>query len=200
MPGEVFLSTAYFPPSEYFSLIKDSDHAFIEAEENYIKQTYRNRCKILASDRIMVLSIPVTKGDLLKIKVKDITIDYSKRWQQVHLRAITSSYSKSPYFQYYYEEIEKLLLKNHKFLLDLNNVLLARCLEILKLNKCISHTNYFTPVKRKENDHRYRISPKIKSGYITMPYIQVFSQKEFIPGLSILDLIFNCGPQSSDYL
>ncbi len=200
MPEEILLSTAYFPPPEYFSLIKGASNILIEQEENYIKQTYRNRCRILASNGIMTLSVPVMKGDLLKVKVKDIIIDYSKRWQQVQLRAMTSSYAKSPYFQFYTEDIEKILLKNHKFLLDLNNDLLNKCLEIVEIKKCISYTYSFEPVNKKDNDYRYRISPKVNSEYIPRPYIQVFSQDGFIPELSILDMIFNLGPGSADYL
>ncbi len=84
----ILLSTAYFPPAEYFSLIKNTDTVLIEQEENYIKQTYRNRCKILASNGILVLSVPVMKGSPGKGPIKEVTIDYSKRWQQVHIRAI----------------------------------------------------------------------------------------------------------------
>jgi hypothetical protein len=176
------------------------DCVIIEEEENYIKQTYRNRCRILTSNGIMTLSVPVMKGDLLKVKVKDIVIDYSKRWQQVHLRAMTSSYGKSPFLQFYIEDMEKILLKNHKFLLDLNDDLLNKCLGILEIKKCISHTYSFEPVKGKDNDYRYRISPKVKSEYISRSYIQVFSPDRFITGLSILDLIFNLGTGSTDIL
>jgi hypothetical protein len=200
MRGEILFSTAYFPPVEYFSLIKDADHIIIEQEENYIKQTYRNRCRILTSHGIMQLTVPVMKGDLLKIRVKEITIDYSKRWQQVHLRAMMSSYSKSPYFQFYFEGLEKILLKNHRFLLDLNNDLLGKCLNILMINKRVSNSDSFDPVHGKDNDFRYRISSKIKSDYLCKPYIQVFCENGFIEGLSILDLIFNTGPRSADYL
>ena len=200
MPGEILLSTAYFPPAEYFSLIKNSEKVLIEQEENYIKQTYRNRCKILTSNGIMVLSVPVMKGNQRNAPVKDIVIDYSKRWQQVHKRAMTFSYNKSPYFHFYFEFIEKILLSNHKFLLDLNNEMLNKCLEILNINKCVSYTSFFEPVKGMDQDFRYRISPKKISGYTYRPYFQVFNYKRFVPGLSILDLIFNMGPESTDYL
>ena len=88
MQGDLILSTAYFPPAEYFSLINNADAVIIEQEENYIKQTYRNRCRILSSNGILILSVPVIKGRNIKAHVKDVTIDYSKRWQQVHLRAL----------------------------------------------------------------------------------------------------------------
>lgn len=200
MPGEILLSTAYFPTAEYFSLIKNADTIFIEQEENYIKQTYRNRCKILTSNGILSLSVPVMKGPGLKAQVKDIEIDYSKRWQQIHLRAMTSAYNRSPYFQFYSEHIEKILLKNHRFLIDLNDELLVRCIEFLNINKCILHTSIFQPDIGYPEDFRYRISPKTGSGFATRPYIQVFGNNKFVPDLSILDLVFNMGPESSDYI
>ena len=101
MAGKLLLSTAYLPPAFYFRLIRDAETVFIEGEENYIKQTYRNRCRILSTGGVLNLTVPVTKGGKLKIKVKDIRIDWSKRWQQVHLGAITSAYGRSPFFMYY---------------------------------------------------------------------------------------------------
>ncbi|MCX6255506.1 MAG: WbqC family protein [Bacteroidia bacterium] len=120
MAAKILVSTAYLPPVEYFSLILRADEIFIEREENYLKQTYRNRCKILSAHGPQILSVPVYLGSLHKIPIKDIRIDYSKRWQQVHLRAMTASYNSSPFFEFYFENIEKIISKNHEFLLDLN--------------------------------------------------------------------------------
>jgi hypothetical protein len=200
MPGEILLSTAYFPSAEYFSLIKNADKVFIEQHENYIKQTYRNRCKILTSNGVLKLSVPVMKGPGLKVQLKEIVIDYSKRWQQVHLRAITSAYNRSPYFQFYSDHLLKILLKNHRFLLDLNDELLYKCLEFLNINKCILHTSLFQPELELPEDFRYRISPKKGSGFTSRPYIQVFGDSEFVGGLSILDLLFNMGPEAEGYI
>jgi len=88
MPATVYLSTAYLPPSEYFAAIAEYDEVLIENEENYLKQSYRNRCYILSSNGIQMLSVPVLLGSLHKTPIRDIRIDYSKRWQQVHLGAI----------------------------------------------------------------------------------------------------------------
>jgi hypothetical protein len=200
MPDELLLSTAYFPPAEYFSLIKNAETVLIEQKENYVKQTYRNRCKILASNGILSLTVPVMKGTPVKVQTKDIVIDYSKRWQQVHIRAFVSSYSRSPYFQFYFEQIKKILLSNHKFLMDLNDELLFKCLELLNIDKCVSHTYSFKPAGSTDQDFRESISPKEVSGYQFTPYIQVFGQDGFVPGLSIVDLIFNMGPESPAYL
>jgi hypothetical protein len=200
MPGEILLSTAYFPSAEYFSLIKNADKVFIEQHENYIKQTYRNRCKILTSNGVLKLSVPVMKGPGLKVQLKEIVIDYSKRWQQVHMGAITSAYSRSPYFQFYSDNLWKILLKNHRFLIDLNDELLNKCLEFLNINKCILHTSLFQPELELPEDFRYRISPKKGSGFTSRPYIQVFGDSEFVGGLSILDLLFNMGPEAEGYI
>ena len=200
MPGDLILSTAYFPPAEYFNLIKSAGSVLIEQEENYIKQTYRNRCRILTSNGILTLSVPVMKGGKIKARVKDITVDYSKRWQQVHIRAMVSAYSRSPYFQFYFEPLEKILLTNHKYLLDLNDQLLKKCLEILNINKFTTHTSSYETGSGTDTDFRYSISPGNISGYTARPYIQVFQSSEFVAGLSILDLIFNMGPESSGYL
>jgi hypothetical protein len=133
MQGDLILSSAYFPPAEYFSLINSAVTVIIEQEENYIKQTYRNRCRILSSNGILILSVPVMKGSSIKTRVKDVTIDYSKRWQQVHLRALVSAYNRSPYFQFYFDDIEKIISGNYEFLTDLNMKLTELILKMLKV-------------------------------------------------------------------
>ncbi len=199
MPNEILLSTAYFPPVEYFSLIRGAEKVLIEKEENYIKQTYRNRCRILSSNGPVNLSVPVMKT-LPKTLLKDIAIDYSKRWQQVHIRALYSSYGRSPYFMFYSEGFEKILAKKHRFLLDLNTELLNECLNILKLERVIAFTSSFSMTADAVNDFRYCISPKTFSEYKCKPYMQVFTTGNFVPGLSVLDLLFNLGPDSIYYI
>jgi hypothetical protein len=201
MAGKILVSTAYLPPVEYFSRISAAEEIFVEREENYRKQTYRNRCYILSADGIQLLSVPVYLGSLHKTLLKDIKIDYSKRWQQVHLRAMTASYSSSPYFQFYFENIEKAISKNHVYLLDLNMDLTEIILEILRLRKTICYTSVFEPVNKFFNDFRYRISPKWNSDFRVKEYSSVFEiNKGNFPGLSIIDLIFNMGPDASEYL
>ena len=96
MAGKILVSTAYLPPAEYFSLISHADEVLIEREENYLKQSYRNRCYILSAHGPQLLTVPVYLGSQHKTHIKDIRIDYSKRWQQIHLRAIIASYRSSP--------------------------------------------------------------------------------------------------------
>ena len=201
MTGKILVSTAYLPPVEYFSVISQANEVLIEREENYTKQTYRNRCYILSAHGPQLLTVPILSGSVHKTAVKDIRIDYSKRWKQVHLRAMTASYNASPYFEYYFENIEKRISKDYKFLLDLNRELTEALLMMLNINKIISYTAEFEPVGYEKYDYRYKISPKEPSSFIVKKYPQVFDTGSgFLPNLSILDLLFNTGPEASDYL
>jgi hypothetical protein len=201
MNGKILVSTAYLPPVEYFSLISHGDEIFIEREENYIKQSYRNRCYILSSHGLQLLSVPVYLGSQHKTPLKEIRIDYSKRWQQVHLRALTASYNSSPYFQFYFETIEKIISRKIDFLIDLNTELTQSVLEILKMKSKLLYTTYFEPEGSGDNDYRYNLSPKKQSQFTVKEYMQVFNnESRFIQGLSIVDLIFNMGPEAIDYL
>jgi hypothetical protein len=201
MRGIILVSTAYLPPVEYISLISQADEVLVELEENYLKQSYRNRCYILSAHGPQLLSVPVCLGTQHKTPLKEIRIDYSKRWQQVHLRALTASYSASPYFQFYFEYIEKIISKKTDFLIDLNMELTETVLKILKLNIRLTQTTHFESVGEAANDFRYKISPKKKSQFIVKEYMQVFNTfNRTDHRLSIIDLAFNMGPEALDYL
>lgn len=201
MTGKILLSTAYLPPAEYFMLISHAEEALIEREENYLKQSYRNRCYILSSHGPQPLTLPVYSGSMHKTPVKDIRIDYTKRWQRVHLGAITAAYGSSPYFLYYFEAIEKIISKKTDFLIDLNMELSEAILKIIKLDTKLTYTTDFVPVGQSDNDSRYKITPKKESNYSAKEYMQVFDcVKNFRQKLSIIDLIFNTGPEAVKYL
>jgi WbqC-like protein family len=201
MDGNILLSTAYLPPIEYIAAISVAEEALIEREENYIKQSYRNRCYILSANGSQLLTVPVHLGSIHKTPVKEIRIDYTKRWQQIHLRALLAAYRSSPFFIYFFETIEKIIMSGPEFLLDLNMDLLKALMKMLNIEAKISYTTEFRTVGIVENDFRYAISPKKKSGYNAKKYIQVFSSgKDFVQGLSIADLIFNTGGDAIHYL
>jgi hypothetical protein len=201
MAGKILISTAYLPPVEYFSLVSCADEIIVEKEENYVKQTFRNRCYILSAHGPQLLSVPVYLGSVHKTLIKDIRIDYSKRWQQVHLRAMTASYNASPYFEYYFEKIEKVISTNQEFLFDLNMELTEIIFELLRIEKKPSYTTSFEPVINSTYDYRYRITPKIQSAFTDKKYLQVFDMNGgFVPRLSVIDLIFNKGPEACSYL
>ena len=201
MAGKILISTAYLPPVEYFSLVSGADKIIFEKEENYLKQTFRNRCYILSAHGPQLLSVPVYLGSSHKTPIKEIRIDYSKRWQQIHLRAMQASYNSSPYFEFYFEKIEKVISGNFEYLLDLNTELTEAILEILNIERRLSYTTSFEPADNKAYDHRYRITPKKQSSFAEKKYLQVFDTTAgFVPRLSIIDLIFNTGPEACSYL
>lgn len=201
MAGKILVSTAYLPPVTYFSLLSAANEVLIEREENYIKQTYRNRCYILSANGPHILSVPVLAGSFHKTAVKDIRIDYSKRWQQVHLRAMTAAYNSSPYFEFYFERFEQIISASHVFLLDLNMELISMAGKTLRIDTPVTYTTHFEPVTTISTDFRYTFTPKKKEQGEYREYLQVFQHgKGFVPGLSIADLIFNVGPDSYQYL
>lgn len=200
MPGKILLSTAYLPPVSYFSLLYSASPVFIEKTENYMKQSFRNRCYILSPHGPQLLVVPVLEGSRHKKRITDVCIDYSKRWQQVHLRAMISSYKNSPYFDYYFEEFQKIILFNHEKLWDLNNSLLKLLLKLTKLNTEPVTTDDYEKNCDKDYDYRYRIDPGWKPPFTQKEYLQVFRGEKFIADLSIVDLLFNTGPDLKNYL
>lgn len=196
--NQLLLSSAYFPPPVYFSLIASANSVSIEKWENYHKQTYRNRCNILGANGPLTLTVPVERGSFHKTPVRDIKIDYSLRWRQVHIRSIVSAYSMAPYFEYYFDAIEEIINNNEEFLLDFNMYATKRVCSCLGLDAAIGFSDYFISSGDAENDYRYIISPKVRGqmdGYTEKPYIQVFSDKfDYTPGLSIIDMLLNNGP------
>jgi hypothetical protein len=202
--GDLILSSAYFPPVHYMALAARADEVYIEKEENYIKQSYRNRCQILTANGILPISVPVLLGSFHKTQIRDLRIDYSKRWQQVHLGALKSAYRSSPYFEFYFERIMNVILRKENFLLDLNMNSLEVVLDITDINTKIKYTSEFLSPDTELNDFRYTISPKnneYSKEYSFGSYHQVFSDRiGFVPGLSIVDLIFNTGPDARDLL
>lgn len=174
----------------------------IEREESYAKQTYRNRCEINSANGRISLTIPVIKTNGNHTKTKDIKIDYSQKWQLNHWRAIVSAYNQSPYFLFYRDAFEIFYLNRYTFLLDYNLQLLDVILKILKVEPKVEFTQFFEkPAPDGVFDLRSEITPKKKSILDFTSYHQVFSDRaEFIPNLSIVDLIFNLGLDAQSIL
>lgn len=201
----VFLSSAYFPPIEYFVKLRSSDHVFLEVCENYLKQTYRNRCSILSANGSMPLTIPVESQGGQKCPIRDIQISDHGNWRHLHWNALVSAYKSSPFFEYYEDDIRPFFEKKYKFLFDFNEEIRVFLCGLLDIdNSKVCHTSEFVlPLNGVENiDFRYTISPKMNwrefdTDFIAVPYYQVFDNKfGFIPNLSIVDLLFNMGNES----
>jgi len=197
-------STAYFPPIQYFTYFLEAEKIIIEGHDNYIKQTYRNRCKIYSPNGIQVLSVPVERGSFHKVNITSLKIDYSRPWQENHLRTMETSYNSSAFYEFYIDEIRDIILKNHKYLIQLNTEILEKMMSILGIDDSFILSESYISNIEGYRDFRNTIHPKKdKHDFIdNLPeYFQVFSiEKGFIPNLSILDLIFNMGPESYSYL
>ncbi len=198
----LLLSTAYFPPLSYCSLLTQSKQLFIEAQETYPKQTYRNRCIILTANGLQNLTVPVKKPNGNHTRTCDVKISYDEDWQNQHQKALLSAYSAAPFFDHYIDFFAPVFEKKHSFLLDLNQEILTLLQQILRMNQLVRFTETFE--KRSINciDARFLIHPKkTQNQLITEPYYQVFSDRfGFQPDLSILDLLFNEGPQAVSYI
>lgn len=196
-------STAYFPSVQYFTEIVKGKNIVIEKHENYVKQSYRNRCKILSTNGIQTLSIPVKKISGQKIPIADTQIDYTESWQQVHFKSIATAYQKSPFYEFYIDAFEKFFTKKYKFLFDFNTEILETLLSELEIEKKISFTEKYEVEIPNYNDFRNSINPKNKfdKDFLGKKYIQVFSNKfNFAENLSILDLLFNEGTNVYKFL
>ena len=187
--------TAYLPSIEYVSLFLKTEDASIELFETYQKQSCRTRTNVMTANGIQTLTIPVIKTNGNHTLTKDIEISYKESWQQVHLRCLESAYRKSAYFDYYFPYFEKIYRQKFNTLVELNDFCLKTILKIMKVKKDYSFTTDFERIVD-END--YRISLSKGTNKIEMkPYYQVFADRHgFIPNLSIVDLLFNEGPNS----
>lgn len=190
----VIIDLHYLPCVEYFAKILNSNKVFVEINEHYIKQTYRNRCYVQISNKVQSLTVPVIKGTG-KVKIKDVKIEYRQRWQDNHWRTITSAYGNAPFFDFLVCEFHDILYKKYQFLVDLNLDLLTKCLDLLGMgDKQIILTNDYE--KQPESqiiDFRNTIGPKKGSTddhfFRPLPYNQIFG-KDFVPNLSVIDLLF----------
>ena len=187
--------TAYLPSIEYVSLFLKTEDASIELFETYQKQSCRTRTNVMTANGVQTLTIPVIKTNGNHTLTKDIEISYKESWQQIHLRCLESAYRKSAYFDYYFPYFEKIYKQKFNTLVELNDFCLKTILKILKAKKDYSFTTDFEKITD-END--YRVSLSKGTNKIEMkPYYQVFADRHgFIPNLSIVDLLFNEGPNS----
>ena len=201
------VSTAYWPNLHYFYYLLNTESFVIERYENYHKQSFRNRTQILTANGKLDLSIPIKKINTKEL-IKDIEISYQENWQNNHWRAITSAYKNSPYFDFFEEEIKQLYSTPFKHLIEYNLEQLKLVLKLLKIKKEISFTSDFEKEPTNFLDLRNSIHPKIEftndtlvSEKLKTPYYQTFESKfDFNPNLSILDLLFNKGLETIDYL
>ncbi len=193
----------YLPSLEYFCVLQQFNHIELERCENYVKQSYRNRCYLKTSQGIEMLIVPLTAKHG-KTLIKEVRIDYSQKWQNNHWRTIETAYRKAPYFEYYSDDLKSILYHHHNFLFDLNLELLSFCLKCLRLAPSLSVSVSYKKIPPSHVfDLRSQINPKKPSldrnFYKSVPYYQVFGSG-FAENLSLIDLLFCEGPRATSLL
>ena len=200
--SSLLIELHYFPCVHFFSILSQHNTIIFEAHETFQKQSYRNRTQILSAQKVDNLFIPVLSGNS-HLPIRDIRIDHSQKWRVIHQRAIRSAYGKSPFFEYYSEDILSLYDKPVPFLFDFNLEVLTLCLKLLKWKKKINLSVDYHDIEECQYnnliDLRGQIHPKKQVKTDFRPYQQVFG-RQFEPNLSIIDLLFCEGNNSNPYL
>lgn len=198
MNKSVCLSTAYLAPISYYCKLLIYDHVLIEQWEHYVKQTYRNRCIISTNSGCQSLCVPVERHILSNTSIKDIHISDHGNWRHLHWQALVTAYKGSPYFEYYADEFHPFYEKKFNFLFDFNEELRENICDLLDIHPQVEYTASYMDIPNAE-DCRMLISPKgcqEDTMFSPKPYFQVFAERlGFIPNLSIIDLLFNMGPE-----
>lgn len=192
--------TSYLPDIQYIALFLKNEAPRIELFETYQKQSCRTRCNVMTANGLQTLTIPIVKTNGNHTLTKDIAISYKEPWQQIHQRCLEAAYRKTPYFEYYFPYLEKAFTTRFDKLINLNEFCLKFILKVLKINKEIVYTEDFEPIKD-ANDYRVSLSKWSPESTNFPKYYQVFADRQpFISNLSVIDLIFNEGPNSVSYI
>lgn len=195
----------YNAPINYYARLTGQSAVVLEQYDSYTRQTYRNRCRIMGPNGLITLSIPVIKEQGEKNLMKDVRIDYGSHWNRIHWKSLVASYASSPFFEYFRDEFLPFYERKFTRLIDLNHRLTEHTLLLLGLKVPVRLSESFTSITS-ERDPRHYIHPKKNQavadpGFQPQAYHQVFADRfGFRSNLSILDLLFNLGPEALSYL
>lgn len=198
--NNILIHPGYFPSISHFVAIAQSDLVTFEMDDNFQKQTNRNRMYIYSPNGIQLLNIPIKHSKEAHQKTKDVRLETAFDWQKQHFKSLEAAYRTSPFFEYFEDDIAPIFQKKHTFLMDLNLETMSIVSNCLGLEFDYNETaEYFHEVKDK-TDLRALINGK-KDTTVFEPYTQVFGEKHgYLNNLSILDLLFNEGRYALDYL
>ena len=198
------LSSTYFGPVQWYQKLHRYDVCRLEQYDHYVKQTYRNRCVIAATQGTQVLSIPIEQDDGLKCPMKDIRISDHANWRHLHWHALLSAYGERPFFEYYADDLQPFFERKWEFLFDFNYEITCKVCELLDVRPTLTLSTSYQSAQGQEADYRDAIRPKHPlpdAQFQAKPYYQVYRQKHgFLPNLSILDLLFNEGNEAILFL
>ena len=199
---QILLSSAYLPPVQYFAHLQSAEQVWIEQYDHYQKQTYRNRCVIAAPDGPLSLTVPIEKPNTQKAFMRDIRISDHGNWRHLHWNAIESAYNHTPFFEYYKDDFRPFYEKKFDFLVDYNEQLCQLVCQLIDIDTSFLRTeSYVAEPSNTIIDLRDAIHPKKEvmddASFSAVPYYQVFQERlGFLPNLSIIDLLFNMGPEA----
>jgi hypothetical protein len=198
----LFIPTYFSPISQYTEIVKSNEVVF-EMDDNFQKQSYRNRCYIFNSNGKQLLNIPVkykNKVSYQRKKTKDMLVDNDALWQNHHLKSLQTAYRTSPFYEFYEDDLLPIFTKKYKFLQDVNIDTFLFLADALQINQHYSTTDNYE-VESKETNFRHLAAIKNQPKKKFENYIQMFDDKHgFLPNLSILDLLFMEGPNAISYL
>lgn len=198
--NNILIHPGYFPSISHFVAIAQTDLVTFEMDDNFQKQTNRNRMYIYSPNGIQLLNIPIKHSKEAHQKTKEVRLETAFDWQKQHFKSLEAAYRTSPFFEYFEDDIAPIFQKKHTFLMDLNLETMSVVSKCLGLEFDYDETaEYFHEVTDKI-DLRNLINGK-KDTSVFEPYTQVFGEKHgYLNNLSILDLLFNEGRYALDYL
>ena len=202
---QLLLSTTYFGPIQWYQKLYRAEYVQIEQWESFQKQTYRNRCIIATTNGPQALTVPIERQFTINC-IKDIRISDHGNWRHLHWNALQSAYGESPFFDYYQDDIRPFFEQRWDYLLDFNEAIREKMCELIDIQPKVDYSKKFTVYSLSScvPDYRMVIRPKNPEpdpDFTPKRYYQVYEQKHgFLPNLSILDLLFNMGPESIFYL
>lgn len=197
----IVIHPTYFPNIAHFCAIANAENVVFEMDDNFLKQTYRNRTYIYGANGKLGMNIPVIHTQKNRQKYRDVKIFNEDNWQILHWKSLLSAYRTSPFFEYYEDELQHLFTEKATFLLDFNLKCFEVICECLQIELNVSKTETYQKTFDNKTDFRHLVNAKKEAKFTFENYTQVFNNKHgFIQNLSILDLLFNEGPNALNYL